>query len=169
MTFPAEGYKKKTRYEFWRGTGKYAYNPPWPTLEATCAWCNESFTLTRNLKDANRLFCGMDCMKQSRRNPKSTSKRNGSTQIALRIRTMIILRAFPNQELTAEDIASHYRDWFRLSCSPNKISSSIRTLLKAGWVRKTAVASQRAATYSIIDETTPLKSLFGETEEMLGR
>ena len=116
MTFPAEGYKKKTRYECWRGTGKYAYNPPWPKLEASCAWCNDSFPLMRG--DENRLYCGMDCMMQAKRNPKSTSARNGSTQIALRVRTMIILRAFPNQELTAEDIATYYRDWFRLSCSP---------------------------------------------------
>ena len=168
MTFPADGYKKKTRYEFWRGTGKYAYNPPWPKLEASCAWCNDKFNLTRNVRDANRLFCSRDCMKQSRRNPKSTSKRNGSTQIALRIRTMIILRAFPNQELTTYDIASHYRDWFRLSCSPTKIACSIRTIVKAGWVRKTEVASQRT-TYSIVDENTPLKTLFGETEGKLGR
>jgi hypothetical protein len=168
MTFPAEGYKKKTRYECWKGTGKYAYNPHWPKLEASCAWCNEMYLLGRDSRDANRLYCKMDCMKQAKRNPKSTSKRIGSTQIALRVRTMIILRAFPYQELTADDIATFYRDWFRLSCSSAKISSSIKILIKNGWVSKTDDGTHNAFTYAINDIDTPLKSLFGE-EENLGR
>ncbi len=162
MTFPAEGYKKKTRYEFWRGTGKYAYNPPWPKLVATCAWCNDTFTLLRS--DENRLFCGMDCMRQGKRNAKSTSKRNGSTQIALRVRTMIILREFSNEYLTADEIAYHYREWFRLACSASKIAASIKTLIKNGWVSKIHQATQPIATYAIVNTTTPLKELFGESE-----
>ena len=169
MTFPAEGYKKKTRYDFWKGTGKYAYNPPWPLLDACCEWCNKKYSLTRNVKDTNRLFCGMECMRQSRRNPKSTSKRLGSTQIALRIRTMIILRAFPYQALTADQIATYYREWFRLSCSQSKIASSIKTIVKEGWVQKIDQAKGEAATYTIKNMNAPLKILFGETEEMLGR
>ena len=166
MTFPAEGYKKKTRYECWRGTGKYAYNPPWPKLEATCAWCNDTFTLRRS--DENRLFCNQGCNHQAKRNPKSTSKRNGSTQIALRVRTMIILRAFPHGNLTSDEIAGLYRDWFRMSCSAAKISSSIKTLIKNKWVNKFDDGGGRAFTYTINDTQTPLKSLFGE-EENLGR
>ena len=166
MTFPAEGYKKKTRYECWRGTGKYAYNPPWPKLEASCAWCNDMFTLKRS--DENRIFCSQSCNHQAKRNPKSTSKRNGSTQISLRIRTMIILREFPNRALTAEDIAQYYRDWFRLSCSRARISSSIKTILKNEWVQKIDEGG-RVATYKIKDMNTPLKVLFGETESILGR
>tara|TARA_Y100000310_G_scaffold335710_1_gene418446 strand:+ start:505 stop:1224 length:720 start_codon:yes stop_codon:yes gene_type:complete len=164
MTFPAEGYKKKTRYDFWRGTGKYAYNPPWPKLEASCAWCNDTFTLKRS--DENRLFCGQGCSHQAKRNPKSTSKRNGSTQIALRVRTMIILRAFPNEDLSSDEIATHYRDWFRMSCSAAKISSSIKTLIKNKWVTK--FDGGRVFTYTINDTKTPLKSLFGEKDN-LGR
>jgi len=168
MTFPAEGYKKKTRYEFWRGSGKYAYNPPWPKIEATCAWCNDAYDLSRNVKDANRLFCKSECMRQSRRNPKSTSKRNGSTQIALRIRTMIILRSFPNRELTANEISQHYGDWFRMSCSRAKISSSIKTIIKYGWVQKIEGKDGRVATYKILETKNSLKQLFGE-ENNLGR
>lgn len=164
MTFPAEGYKKKTRYDFWKGTGKYAYNPPWPKLEASCVWCNETYPLTRNTKDANRLYCGMDCMRQGKRNAKGTSKRIGSTQIALRVRTMIILREFSNEYLTADEIAYHYREWFRLACSASKIASSIKTLIKNGWVSKIHQATQPIATYAIVNTTTPLKKLFGESE-----
>ena len=159
MTFPADGYKKKTRYDFWRGTGKYAYNPPWPKLEASCAWCNDMFTLKRS--DENRLFCSQGCSHQAKRNPKSTSKRNGSTQIALRVRTMIILRAFPNEDLSSDEIAGHYRDWFRMSCSAAKISSSMKTLIKNGWAHK---FDGRVFTYSINDTTSSLKSLFGESD-----
>ena len=166
MTFPAEGYKKKTRYEFWRGTGKYAYNPPWPKLEASCAWCDDIFTLKRS--DENRIFCGQSCNHQAKRNPKSSSKRNGSTQIALRVRTMIILRAFPQESLSAHEIATCYRDWFRMSCSAAKISSSIKTLIKNGWVQKFDVESGKAFTYTINDTKTPLKLLFGEVDN-LGR
>lgn len=164
MTFPAEGYKKKTRYDCWRGTGKYAYNPPWPKLEASCAWCNDTFTLKRS--DENRLFCCQSCNHQAKRNPKSTSKRNGSTQIALRVRTMIILRALPNQELSGHEIADLYREWFRMSCSPAKISSSIKTLIKNGWVMK--IDGGERLRYKISNTTAPLKSLFGE-EGNLGR
>ena len=164
MTFPAEGYKMKTRYDCWKGTGKYAYNPPWPKLEASCAWCNEIYPLTRNTKDANRLYCGMECMRQGKRNPKSTSTRNGSTQIALRVRTMIILRAFPKEQLTADQIATYYRDWFRLACSAGKIGSSIKTLIKNGWVDKITDGTHTQFRYSIRDENSPLKSLFGETD-----
>ena len=166
MTFPAEGDKKKTRYECWRGTGKYAYNPPWPKLEASCAWCNDIFTLKRS--DENRIFCSQDCSHQAKRNPKSTSKRNGSTQIALRVRTMLVLRAFPNECLTADEIATHYRDWFRMSCSPAKISASIKTLIKNGWVEKIDDGGQKLLTYRIANCNSPLKSLFGESGN-LGR
>jgi hypothetical protein len=164
MTVPAEGYKKKTRYDFWKGTGKYAYNPPWPKLEASCVWCNETYPLTRNTKDANRLYCGMECMRQGKRNPKSTSTRNGSTQIALRVRTMIILRAFPNEQLTGDEIAHYYREWFRLSCSSQKIGSSIKTLIKNGWVNKITDGIHTQFSYSICDENSPLQTLFGESE-----
>ena len=164
MTFPAEGYKRKTRYDFWKGTGKYSYNPAWPKLEADCVWCENEFTLGRGVKDSNRLFCGMECRNQAMRNAKGTSTRNGSTQIGLRVRTMIILRAFPDREMGADEIAEHYRSWFRLSCSRSKISSSIKTLIKNGWVRKIDQPSDRASFYQIVDTDTPLKSLFGEEQ-----
>ena len=164
MTFPAEGYKKKTRYDFWKGTGKYAYNPPWPKLEATCAWCNKIYPLNRSIGDANRLFCGNPCQTQAKRNATSTSKRLGSTQIGLRVRIMIILRAFPNEYLKADEIAHHYMMWFRLSCSASKIASSIKTLIKNGWVSKIHQAQYEIATYTIANTTAPLKELFGESE-----
>jgi len=133
---------------------------------AVCAWCNDIFTLKRS--DENRIFCGQGCSHQAKRNAKSTSKRNGSTQIALRVRTMLVLRAFPNECLTADEIATHYRDWFRMSCSPAKISSSIKTLIKNGWVEKIDDGGQKLLTYRITDSKSPLKSLFGEVDN-LGR
>ena len=162
MTIPAEGYKRKTRYDFWKGTGKYSYNPKWPKLESNCEWCAEVFPLTRAEKDANRLYCGNECRNQAIRNAKGTSSRNGSTQIGLRVKTMIILRAFPDKEMGASEIAEHYREWFRLSCSPSKIASSIKTLIKHGWVKKITKGNDRASAYQIVNTTAPLKSLFGE-------
>jgi len=84
------------------------------------------------------------------------------------VRTMIILRAFPNECLSAEEISTHYRDWFRMSCSVAKISSSIKTLVKNGWVEKIDEGGARVLKYKIANLDTPLKSLFGE-EENLGR
>jgi hypothetical protein len=79
---------------------------------------------------------------------------------------MIILRAFPNEDLSSDEIATHYRDWFRMSCSAAKISSSIKTLIKNKWVTK--FDGGRVFTYTINDTKTPLKSLFGEKDN-LGR
>jgi len=162
MTFPAEGYKRKTRYDFWRGTGKYSYNPAWPKLESNCEWCAEVFPLTRAEKDSNRLFCGLECRNQAIRNAKGTSTRNGSTQIGLRVRTMMILRAFSDKEMSADEIAEYYRNWFRLSCSSAKIASSIKTLIKYDWVRKIEQPADKASFYQVVDTKSPLKSLFGE-------
>ena len=79
---------------------------------------------------------------------------------------MIILREFPNECLSAEEIAKHYRDWFRMSCSVAKISSSIKTLVKNEWVSR--IEGERKLQYKIQNCTSPLKSLFGE-EDNLGR
>ncbi len=79
---------------------------------------------------------------------------------------MIILRAFPQESLSAHEIATYYRDWFRMSCSAAKISSSIKTLIKNGWVQKFDVESGKAFTYTINDTKTPLKLLFGEVDNL---
>jgi hypothetical protein len=55
-----------------------------------------------------------------------------------------------------------------MSCSAAKISSSIKTLIKNGWVQKFDVESGKAFTYTINDTKTPLKLLFGEVDN-LGR
>tara|TARA_B100000745_G_C19844008_1_gene279939 strand:- start:115 stop:360 length:246 start_codon:yes stop_codon:yes gene_type:complete len=81
---------------------------------------------------------------------------------------MIILRAFPTKQLSADEIAQYYRDWFRLSCSSSKISSSIKTILKSGWAKKID-NGDKAAYYTIVNTNTSLKSLFGECEQVLGR
>ena len=155
----------KTRYQMWVGTGKYSYNPPYPKMTMNCAWCGEETPLTRS--EENKWFCSSHCSKQANRNPKSTSARKGSTQIANQVRMMMILREKKGQFLNAKEIATFYTDWFRKGCSPNSVSSTMRSLVAKGWVR--VDDSARNKLYACGDTQPTLKSLFGETEMVLGR
>ncbi len=155
----------KSRYQMWVGQGKYAYNPPYPKLTMNCAWCGEETPLMRS--DANKWFCSSHCNKQANRNPKSTSARNGSTQISNQVRMMLVLRENEGQFLNSKEIATFYTNWFRKSCSPNSVSSTMRSLVAKGWVR--VDDSARNKLYACGDTQTTLKSLFGETEMVLGR
>ncbi len=157
----------KTGYDLWVGTGKYAYNPPYPKLTMNCAWCGENTSLGRNLSDANKWFCSSHCSKQANRNPKSTSARNGSTQISNQVRMMMVLREKKGQFLSAKEIANYCTDWFRKGCSSNSVSSTMRVLTARGWVN--VDDTSRNKKYACASGTMPLNSLFGETDMVLGR
>ena len=155
----------KTRYQMWVGTGRYAYNPPYPKLTMNCAWCGEETSLTRS--EENKWFCSSHCNKQANRNPKSTSARKGSTQIANQVRMMLVLREKDGQFLDAKEIATYFREWFRKGCSPNAVSSTMRVLTARGWVK--VDDSERLKKYASANTEIPLKTLFGETTMALGR
>jgi len=158
----AEGYKKKTLYECWRGTGKYSYNPPYPRLTVQCAWCNEDFTLTRS--DENKHFCGAYCQKQANRSARNNSGMNGSKKIGDRVRLIRILRWFKDEPLTAADISEKWNEWFRnTSCTTSKASQLCQILEAKGYVRSIDELG-RKRTYLTTDYTTPLKKIFGEVE-----
>lgn len=157
----------KTGYDLWVGTGKYAYNPPYPKLTMNCAWCGENTSLGRNLSDANKWFCSSHCSKQANRNPKSTSARNGSTQISNQVRMMMVLREKKGQFLSAKEIANYCTDWFRKGCSSNSVSSTMRVLTARGWVNVDDTSKNKK--YACASGTMPLNSLFGETDMVLGR
>ena len=165
MEKPVEG--EKTAYDLWVGTGRYAYNPRYPQLKMNCAWCNKETPLRRAMEDANKWFCSSHCSKQANRNPKSTSARNGSSQISNRVRMMMILREFEGEALTAKQISHFYVSWFRKSCTPSKVSSCMQVMTGNGWVRKEDIGKIKG--YRIVDTKTPLQTLFGETEMVLGR
>ena len=133
MTKPAEGFKKKTRYECWRGTGRYSYNPAYPKIDIKCPWCHGLFKLSRSIKDSRRTYCGNECRNQAQRNARSDSKRNGSAAISHRVRIMRLMR-FYNTEMTAEDVAIHFRNWFGMSCGTGRAASIFTYLVKKGWV-----------------------------------
>jgi hypothetical protein len=132
-----------------------------------CSWCGEKTSLGRNMSDANKWFCSSDCSKQANRNPKSTSARNGSTQISNQIRIVMILREHEGQFLSAKEIAQHYNKWFRLNCTPNKVSSTMRVLTAKGAVIKNE--RNKANHYKAGKLNTTLKAMFGETHLELGR
>ena len=157
----------KTGYDLWVGTGKYAYNPPYPKLTMTCAWCGGENSLGRSLSDANKWFCSSECSKQANRNPKSTSARNGSTQISNQVRIVMILREHKGQFLSAKEIAQHYNKWFRINVTPNKVSSTMRVLTAKGYVIKDE--RSKANLYKAGQLNTTLKAMFGETKLELGR
>ncbi len=158
---------EKTAYDLWYGTGKYAYNPPYPKLTMTCAWCEGECNLPRGVQDANKWFCSSECSKQANRNPKSTSARNGSTQISNQVRIVMILREHKGQFLSAKEIAQHYNKWFRINCTANKVSSTMRVLTAKGYVIKDVRG--KANLYKAGNLHTTLKAMFGETTLELGR
>jgi len=161
----AEGYKRKTLYECWRGTGKYSYNPPYPKLSVECAWCNEDFPLGRAVKDENRSYCGMNCMRQATRSAIGTSARVGSKKIGDRVRIMRILRYFQDTPITAQQISEYWNAWFRnTSCSYHKAANLCKILAAKGFVRYIEGQGQEKRTYVATDFTSPLKSLFGEED-----
>jgi len=157
----------KTGYELWVGTGRYAYNPPYPKLTMNCAWCGEETNLGRNLSDANKWFCSSHCSKQANRNPKSTSARAGSTQIANQVRMMMVLLEKKGQFLNSKEIARYMTDWFRKGGSANSVASTMRVLTARGWVK--VDDTSRNKRYAWADDNASLKSLFGETNMVLGR
>jgi len=165
----AEGYKKKTLYECWRGTGKYSYNPPYPKMMVQCAWCNEDFQLGRSQQDSNKAYCSNHCMRQATRSAVATSARVGSKKIGDRVRLMRILRWFKNQPLTSAQISEHWNKWFRnTSCSYHKAANLCKILEAKGLVRHIQEGSKKR-TYLATDLTTPLKTIFGEEEIISNR
>jgi len=166
----AEGYKKKTLYECWRGTGKYSYNPPYPKLTVQCAWCNEDFQLGRNQSDENKSYCGSHCMRQATRSAVGTSARVGSKKVGDRVRVMRVLRYFKDQPLTAKQISEYWNAWFRnTSSSYHKVANLCKILEAKGIIRHIEGVGQRKRTYLATDYTTPLKTIFGEEEILNNR
>jgi len=161
MTKPAEGFKKKTRYECWRGTGTYSYNPVYPKIDIKCPWCHRIFKLSRSIKDWRRIYCENDCRRQAERNARRTSKRNGAAAINHRVRIMRLMR-FYEGDMTAQQVATHFREWFGMSCPTGRAASLFSYLVKKGWITKIQENPKKPATYRIKDKDTPLKLLFGE-------
>tara|TARA_B100001778_G_scaffold73802_2_gene59081 strand:+ start:2384 stop:3127 length:744 start_codon:yes stop_codon:yes gene_type:complete len=165
----APGYKKKTLYECWRGTGKYSYNPPYPKITVQCAWCGEDFQLGRNQSDENKTYCSSHCMRQATRSAVSTSARVGSKKIGDRVRLLRILRWFKDEPLTSAQIADYWNKWFRnTSCSYHKASNLCKMLEAKGLVKHYQQGTEKR-TYVATDFTTPFKNIFGEDEILNNR
>ena len=79
----------------------------------------------------------------------------------------MILREYKGQFLNAKEIAQHYNKWFRINCTANKVSSTMRVLTAKGYVIK----DERGKTnlYKAGQLNTTLKAMFGETTLELGR
>jgi hypothetical protein len=167
MTRPAEGFKKKTMYEAWRGSGKYSYNPPYPKIMIACAWCNEDVKITRS--DENKHFCGNHCMRQAHRSAIHTSARVGSKKIGDRVRILRILREFSNEPLTAKQVSAYWNEWYgNTSCSPHKSANLMKMLMAKNLVAKIQIGTN-VATYKSLKNKESLKSLFGEEEIISSR
>ena len=161
----AEGYKKKTLYECWRGTGKYSYNPPYPKLTVQCGWCDEDFQLGRSQQDENKTYCSNHCMRQATRCAVGTSARVGSKKVGDRVRIMRILRWFKDQPLTAKQIAEYYSKWFRnTSCTYRKAAIVCKILAAKGLITYKEKGCGGTRTYWATNHTSSLKSIFGEEE-----
>ena len=169
MTKVAEGFKKKTMYEAWRGSGRYSYNPPHPMLQVACGWCNEDFTLGRSVAEANRHFCGNHCMRQANRSAIHTSARVGSKKIGDRAKIMRVLREFPNEPLTAKQVSAYWNEWYgNTSCSPHKSANLMKMLMAKNLVAKIQNGT-KVATYKSLRNKESVKSLFGEEEIISSR
>ncbi len=160
MTEPADGYKRKTHYDCWYGTGTFALNPTRPKLDCECQWCGESYKLSYGLEMANKSYCGSVCMREATRGMRSKDKSNhrgGNT--ANKVRIMRVLR-YTKTEMSANEISNCIKQWFRVDCSTPSVSNLLRLLCGKNMVSKYQPMDANIMTYKIKDEHTPLKQLF---------
>jgi DNA-binding transcriptional ArsR family regulator len=160
MTEPVDGFKKKTHYDVWYGSGKFALNPAHPKLDCECQWCGNSYKLSYSLSKANKSYCGETCSREAMRGMRSKdkiNKRGGNTSTKVRI--MRVLR-LTKTEMSANDISNYIKKWFKVDCSTPSVSNLLRLLYSKNMVYKYQTDNTTTMTYKIHDESTPLKQLF---------
>ena len=158
MTEPAEGYKRKTHYECWQGTGTFAQNPVHPKLDCNCEWCGDSYKLKYGLAGANKSYCGTVCMREATQGMRSKDKSKRRGNIAQMVRIMRVLR-YHKTKMSAKDISNHIQKWFRCNCSSASVSNILRYLCGKDIVNKYQ-NNTGPTTYRIQNQYTPLKQLF---------
>jgi hypothetical protein len=159
MTEPASGFKRKTHYECWYGTGTWAFNPVRPKLDCECEWCGESYKLSYAISVANKAYCGETCCREAQQGMRSKDKSKRRGQIANMVRIMRVLRIYKTQ-MSAKDISNHIKNWFRVDCSSASVSNLIRLLCSKNMVHRYQTNATGIMTYKIQNEHTPLKQLF---------
>ena len=159
MTEPANGFKKKTHYDNWYGTGTYALNPVRPKLDCECQWCGESYKLSYGVSEANKSYCREICSREATQGMRSKDKRKRRGQIGNMVRIMRVLRIYKTQ-MSANDISNHIKHWFKVDCSSASVSNLIRLLCSKNIVNRYQPNNVGIMTYKIQDEHTPLKQLF---------
>ena len=160
MTEPADGFKKKTHYECWYGTGTYALNPNRPKLDCECQWCGGPYKLSYSVSAANKAYCSESCSREATRGMRSKDKSNmGGGNTSNKVRIMRVLR-FTKTEMSANDISNCIKKWFRVDCSTPSVSNLLRLLYSKNMVNKYQPMNASIMTYKIQNEHTPLKQLF---------
>ena len=157
MTEPADGYKRKTHYEDWQGTGTFALNPVHPKIECDCEWCGDSYKLSYAISCANKSYCGNICMRQATQGKRSKKKK--MLNIGGMVRIMRVLR-YHKTKMSANDISNHIKKWFSCDCSSGSVSNMLRYLCAKNMVYKYSMNELGLMTYKIKNEHTPLKQLF---------
>jgi len=157
MTEPADGYKRKTHYENWQGTGTLALNPVHPKIDCDCEWCGDSYKLSYDISCANKSYCGNICMRQATQGKRSKNKK--MLNIANMVRIMRVLRYYKTK-MSANDISNHMKKWFGRDCSSRSVSNMLRYLCAKNIVSKSQSMDANIMAYKIKDERTSLKQLF---------
>ena len=146
-TQPAPGYKRKTLYSCWRGTGSFALNPKHPSIIAECEWCcadmwmgyGQSYSRS-NRVDAtgksrvhnNARFCNDTCRLEATQCARK-QKMQGTARYNKIFEIISYLRL--NGPSTAHQISSVVRIIQQYTFSPRTVSSLVRPLVSKGFIK----------------------------------
>jgi hypothetical protein len=139
-TQPAPGYKRKTHYECWMGTGSYAHSPVHPPLVVECEWCCKDMLLGYAISrsyDKNGIyragcrarFCGDTCRLEATQCSRK-SKMAGTRRWNKVFEIVSYLRE--NGPSTAHQISDVVSVAQQYTFSPRTVSSLVRPLVSQG-------------------------------------
>lgn len=135
-TQPAPGYKRKTRYDFWKGTGLLALNPKHPPIPVECEWCCEEMLLGygegggyKGSQGCRSRFCSDTCRLEAtqcsrKQKMQGTKRYNKIFEIVAYLRN--------NGPSTAQQISDVVSVAQQYTFSPRTVSSLVRPLVSQG-------------------------------------
>ena len=135
-TQPAPGYKRKTHYDCWKGSGLWAYSPVHPPIVVECEWCCEEMALGygigggyKGARGCCSRFCGDTCRLEATQCARKT-KIVGTTRYNKIFEIIAYLRN--NGPATAQQIASVVSLVQQYTFNIRTVSSLVRPLVSQG-------------------------------------
>ena len=142
-TQPAPGYKRKTHYQCWIGTGSEAHSPHHPPIIVECQWCCNDMLLGYAISGGNRWqdgvyragcrarFCGDTCRLEATQCSRK-SKMVGTARYNKIFEIISYLRH--NGSATANQIAATVSVAQQYTFNARTVSSLLRPVVSQGYV-----------------------------------